>query len=98
MAVHAPTDKRFRRAHVSPTGGRKVSLSPGRLIIATLLTVVAVSMCYYAATLAVSSDMLTVTHVTVSGNWRLSDGEVMSQLDGRQGRDRLTVDHAEWRD
>ena len=97
MAVPAPTDKRFRRAHVSPTR-RRVFVSRKGLVYATLLAVFAVIVSYHAATLVMSSDMLTVTRITVSGNRRLSDGEVMSLLDGLQGRNMLMVELDEWRD
>jgi cell division protein FtsQ len=98
MAVPAPTDKRFRRAHVSPTRKSRVFVSRKSLVFATLIAACAVYACYLAATLAMSSDMLTVTRITVSGNARLSDGEVMSLLDGMQGRNMLMVDLDEWRD
>ena len=98
MAVPAPTDKRFRRAHVSPTAKRRVVASRKSLAIAAVITACAVYACYSAAVFAMSSDLLTVTRITVSGNRRLSDGEVMSLLDGLQGRNMLTVDLDEWRE
>jgi cell division septal protein FtsQ len=99
MAVSAPTDKRFRRAHVSPTtrGGRRIFVSRRGLLYAGLLIVGAVYAGYRGAALMLSSDTLTVTRITLAGNARLSDGEVMSLLYGLEGQHMLLVDLDEWR-
>ena len=99
MAVSTPTDKRFRRAHVSPGRRRgRLQLSRKGLIYVGLAVVCAV----YAGARLVgyvrSSGVLTVTQVTISGNARLSRGEVLSLLDGLQGQNMLLVDLDEWRD
>jgi cell division septal protein FtsQ len=98
MAVSAPTDKRFRRAHVSPTRrGRRIFVSRRGLLYAGLLLVGAVYAGYRGAALMLSSDMLTVTRITLAGNARLSDGEVLSLLYGLEGQHMLLVDLDEWR-
>ena len=99
MAVSAPTDKRFRRAHVSPTTrrGRRIFVSRRGLLYAGLLIVGAVYAGYRGAALMLSSDMLTVTRITLAGNVRLSDGEVLSLLYGLEGQHMLLVDLDEWR-
>jgi cell division septal protein FtsQ len=98
MAVSAPTDKRFRRAHVSPTRrARRIFVSRRGLLYAGLLIVGAVYAGYRGAALMLSSDMLTVTRITLAGNARLSDGEVMSLLYGLEGQPMLLVDLDEWR-
>ena len=99
MAVSAPTDKRFRRAHVSPTGrGRRIFVSRRGLLYAGLLALGLVSAGYRGVMSMMSSDMLVVTRITVAGNRRLSDGEVLSLLYGLQGRNMFLVDLDEWRD
>lgn len=98
MAVPAPTDKRFRRAHVSPTRHRrKLFVSRNGVVYAGLLMVGVVYLGYRLTTAMLSSEMLTVTRITVAGNSRLSRGEVLSLLDGLQGRNMLAVDLDEWR-
>ena len=98
MAVSAPTDKRFRRAHVSPTRrGRKIFVSRRGLLYAALLIVGIVYAGYRASALILASDMLTVTRITLAGNARLSDGELLSLLYGLEGQNMLLVDLDEWR-
>jgi cell division protein FtsQ len=98
MAVSAPTDRRFRRAQVKPAprrGWRDVSWRT----IARVAAVLAVAGygTYRAAELVFSAESLTVTRISVSGNVRLSRGEVLSLLDGLQGRNMVTVDLEDWR-
>ena len=98
MAISTPTDKRFRRAHVSPTRrGRRLFVSRKGFMYAALLTVCVVYGGYRVTALILSSDTLTVTRITLTGNARLSDGEMLSLLDGLQGRTMLLVDLDEWR-
>jgi cell division protein FtsQ len=99
MAVSAPTDKRFRRAHVSPTRrGRRIVVSRRGLLYAGLLALGLLYAGYRGVMAMMSSDMLMVTRITVAGNTRLSDGEVLSLLYGLQGRNMVLVDLDEWRD
>lgn len=98
MAVSAPTDKRFRRAHVSPTRrGRKWVVSRKGLLYTGLLVVGVAYLAYRSTGLVMTSHMLTVTHINVAGNAKLSRGEVLSLLDGLQGRNMLLVDLDDWR-
>ncbi len=98
MAVAAPTDKRFRRAHVSPARrrGRLLFRPKGLAIVAVLGAALAFGV-YQLAGTVVSADALTVSRITVSGNARLSRGEVLSLLEGLQGRNMLLVRLDEWR-
>lgn len=98
MPVPAPSDRRFRRAHVTP--GRRTRLlavswrKAGRA--AVLLAVVLYA--GYRATYAVlHADALTISRITVSGNSRLSRGEVVALLAGIRGANMLTVDLESWR-
>ncbi|MGH9254841.1 MAG: cell division protein FtsQ/DivIB [Vicinamibacterales bacterium] len=98
MAVSAPTDKRFRRAHVSPTRhGRRLFVSRKGVVYAGLLSMCLVYAGYRVVAPMLSSEMLTVTRITVTGNTRLSRGEVLSLLYGLEGRNMLFVDLDEWR-
>jgi cell division protein FtsQ len=98
MAVSAPTDKRFRRAHVRPARRRRwLSVSRKHLAYAAVATVVLAVGFQRAATHLLSSDALIVSRITVSGNVRMSRGEVVSLLDGLQGRNMLLLDLDGWR-
>ena len=95
--VAAPSDKRFRRAHVSP--GRKRGWRPS---LATALrvavaVVAGVFVAYQAARFVFTTAALKVARITVEGNARMSRGEVLSRLDGLAGAHMLTVDLEEWR-
>jgi len=98
VAVSAPNDKRFRRAHVKP--GRKRNwfvFSPRRAAIFVAIAVVVLFAGYRAIELVMSAEALTVTRITVTGNARLSKGEVLALLDGLAGRNMLLVSLDEWR-
>jgi cell division protein FtsQ len=96
--VSAPTDKRFRRAHVSPARRRsRFALSRKHASIIAVSAAFAVFVGYRALAFAMSADALTVTRITVSGNTRLSRGEVLSLLEGLSGRNMLLVRLDEWR-
>ena len=98
MAVAAPTDKRFRRAHVSPARKRSwFAFSKKRAALLAVVIGLAVFAAYRAVELVISAEALAVTRITVSGNERLSRGEVLSLLDGLAGRNMLIVSLDEWR-
>jgi cell division protein FtsQ len=98
MRVSAPADKRFRRAHIKPAsrrGWREVSwrTATRRLVVLSIVGATA----YGAAGLVLSAEALKVTRITISGNTRLSRGEVMSLLDGLRGTNMVTIDLEDWR-
>ena len=97
MAVSAPTDKRFRRAHVSPARKRRFAVYRKQLLYAAVATAILLASIYRGAIYLLSTDVLTVSRITVSGNVRLSRGEVVALLDGLQGRNTLLVDLDRWR-
>jgi cell division protein FtsQ len=97
MPVAAPADKRFRRAHVSPA--KRVTLRDAwpklaRLVAACVLLVFAL---YYLAGRVLSAEALTINTITVSGNARISRGEVIALIDGLRGDNMLTADLETWR-
>jgi cell division protein FtsQ len=99
MKVSAPTDKRFRRAHVSPTRrGRRLFASRKTMAYAAALAIGLAYAGYRVAAIVMASDLLTVSRITLTGNTRLSRGEVLLLLDGLQGRNMLLVDLHEWRE
>jgi cell division protein FtsQ len=97
MPVTAPADRRFLRAQVKP--GRRnrpwtARLRPAGRVAAALLVAGGL---WQGGVLLAHSRLLQVRHVTISGNQRLSNGEVLGLLGGLAGRDILTVDLEEWR-
>ncbi|MGH9349349.1 MAG: cell division protein FtsQ/DivIB, partial [Vicinamibacterales bacterium] len=52
---------------------------------------------YRGAVLVLSADALQVTRITVSGNARMSKGEVVALLDGLRGQSMITADLESWR-
>ncbi|MSO29410.1 MAG: FtsQ-type POTRA domain-containing protein [Acidobacteria bacterium] len=98
MPIPAPSDKRFRRAHVSPTRKRgRWDVSWKRVAHISVVTVFVTYACYRGVDVLLATDALTVTHITVSGNTKLSRGEVVALLDGMRGRNMVFLDLEDWR-
>lgn len=96
-AVAAPTDKRFRRAHVRPGRKRKVGVGHvWRLVRLAGVLSIAVYGGWRGTTLLFGAPALQVSRLSVTGNERLSTGEVIAILDGLVGRNILTVGIDEW--
>jgi len=96
--VAAPSDKRFRRAHVSPARRRGLRLSRGTLIRAAVAVLVAVFGVYESVAFVFTTGALKVARIMVDGNERMSRGEVLSRLEGLEGTHMLTVDLESWRE
>lgn len=96
--VSAPADKRFRRAHVKPSGRRRSRLHH---LWAAVRVLTACAVVAYAGwrgvTLVATAPALLVSDITVSGNARLATGEVLAMLDGLRGRNILGLDLPDWR-
>ena len=98
MAVPAPTDKRFRRAQVTPAAKRgRVRRSRKHVVYVAVLSAALLSGAYFVAGSLLTAEALRVTRITVTGNTRLSRGDVLSLLDGLNGRNMLLVSLEEWR-
>ena len=97
MPVAAPADKRFRRSQVNPA--RRKSWRPSWRTVGSALVVCALSgyALYRAVHLVLEADALTVTRITVSGNERMSKGEVLAVLDQLHGQNLMTTDLDAWR-
>ena len=97
MAVSAPTDKRFRRVHVTPRTRRRLAVSRMHFVGAAVVAAAVLYGVYQAAVVVLTSDMVTVTRITVTGHSRLSREEVLALVNGLHGRNMLILDLAEWR-
>lgn len=97
MRIAAPADKRFRRAHVSPARRRPWRRSRLALAGAAVVCALALYALARAADVVLASEALTVSQVTVTGNARVSRGEVLALLAGARGESLMTVDLEGWR-
>ncbi|MGE0445335.1 MAG: cell division protein FtsQ/DivIB [Vicinamibacterales bacterium] len=99
MAVQAPADKRFRRAHVTPARRRSWLPRPTVPMVARAVALVAVLLIggYKAIDMALSAEALTISRISVEGNSRMSRGEVLALLEGLNGQHMVAVDLEEWR-
>ena len=98
MKVSAPSDKRFRRAHVRPARRRRFWSGMGWAAArAGVLVAMALFAVYRGATLVLSAEALQIARITVSGNVRLSRGEAVALMDGLRGQNMVTVDLEFWR-
>jgi len=92
MPVSAPADKRFRRAHVRPTRHRPWRSRWLKLLAGAAIIVVLAFGVFGVAGYALSSKRLAIQRIAVSGNVRVSTGEVHSLLGGLIGANLLTAD------
>src|SRR4029453_16728836 len=98
MPVSAPSDRRFRRAHVTPARRPRFLRLSGRTAGRAALVLAAIVYVGYEVTRQVlAADALTISRITVTGNSRLSKGEVVALVDGISGANMLTVDLDQWR-
>jgi cell division protein FtsQ len=96
-AVAAPADRRFRRVHVKPARRRKVSAwQIWRIARVAGVLGLALYGGWRGTALVLGAPAFQVSRVTVHGNTRLSNGEVLAILDGLQGSNILTVDIEDW--
>jgi cell division septal protein FtsQ len=97
MNVSAPSDKRFRRAHVKPGRKRSRRRRGWRLLRLTLVGAITLFAGSRAVALLHQTDLLRVSQINVRDNSRLSIAEVVTLLDGLKGRHMLALDLGEWR-
>ena len=93
MTVNAPAERNFRRARVKPAKRKRfrpeISWALVRRVLAILLFIFGVQQ---AVSLAYSTPLLRVKRIAVSGNVRLSSGEVQALVEDLRGTSILGVD------
>ena len=93
MAVPAPADKRFRRAHVTPVRRRRAWSRRGwRLLRATLIFAATAYAGYLVVGLVLGAPVLRIDRIVVRGNERLSMGEVQALVGSFRGESILLAD------
>ena len=98
MRVAAPADKRFRRARVTPARrSRFLQFTWIKAARAAVLLPIGLYGIYRVTALVLNAQALTITRISVSGNSRMSRGEVVALLDGLRGTNMVTADLESWR-
>lgn len=95
--VAAPSDKRFRRAQVKPARRRSLTARHTWLAVRVVaMLALALYGGWRGTTVVLGAPALQVSRISVSGNQRLSSGEVLALLDGLRGRNIIALDLDEW--
>ena len=98
MAVRAPSDRRFRRARVTPAQRRGRWVTNWWLVLRVgVVMSLALYGGYRGGSWLFSTDALIVERVEVTGHRYLSRGEVVGLLEGIHGERMLTIDLDTWR-
>ena len=97
-AVAAPSDRRFRRAHLKPSRkrGRWQALVKPLAGYAGLVALVGYAI-YRLSVVAAGAHVLRVDAIVVHGNERLSNGEVLAILSGLRGENLVSTNLDAWR-
>jgi cell division protein FtsQ len=97
-AVAAPSDRRFRRAHVKPSRkrGRWQAIVKPLAGYAALIALVGYAT-YRLSVVAAGAHMLRVDAIVIHGNERLSNGDVLAILSGLRGENLVSTDLDRWR-
>jgi cell division protein FtsQ len=99
MTVTIPSDRRFRRSRSRPVRHSRLrSRWWWQLLRSTAVIGLLAFGGYEAALYGVSASSLSVRHIVVDGNQRLSTGEAGALLDGLKGENVLAVDLELWRE
>lgn len=98
LLVHAPADRRFRRAQVRPARRRRLRDRWWARLVRVALVAAAVACAgYQVGDLILHASVLRIDRLVVRGNQRLSTGEVLALLEDLRGANILTADLAAWR-
>jgi cell division septal protein FtsQ len=97
-AVSAPSDRRFRRAHLKPGRRRRAWRALVRPVLkyGVLGAVLAYGL-YRVSAIAAYANVLRIGHIDIAGTERLSKGEVLAVLNGLRGESILWADLDAWR-
>jgi cell division protein FtsQ len=97
MPVTPPADRRLRRARISPSRRRSWRRPWTTVVGIVLVALATIAAAAKVVEMALSSPALTVTRLSITGNSRMSTGEVDVLLDGLVGSNLLVVDLDRWR-
>jgi cell division protein FtsQ len=98
MSVTVPSDRRFRRSQIHATKRRHLRARPIlRVLRAVVVLAALIGAGYWVGQAATEMSWLRVQHISVHGNQRVHQGEVLGMLDGLKGTNLLTADLEKWR-
>jgi len=98
MAVTAPADKRYKRAHLKPARKHAGWIAKRWRVFAVALAVAAGGfVAHRALTSVVELSVFQVRRIVVHGNRRMSKGEVDALLEGLRGESILSLNLEAWR-
>jgi len=96
--IAAPSDRRFRRAHVKPGRKRREWRRIARPLVRYGLTGLALIYgAYRGSSVVAHARVLQIDRIVVRGNERLSNGEVLAVLSGLRGESLVWTDLNVWR-
>jgi cell division protein FtsQ len=99
VGLPSPSDRRFRRAQVKPSGRKGAGLRRAKLAAKlALLGILATLGAGRAIAIVTESPAMRVSLINLHGNDRLSRGEVLALLADLHGQNILAVDLESWRD
>lgn len=97
-AIAAPADRRFRRAHIKPARtGHTWAARIRPLVVYALVGLAAGYAVYRAARVVASADVLRIDRLVVTGNHRLSQGDIVAVLSGLRAESLVWTDLERWR-
>jgi cell division protein FtsQ len=97
-SVAAPSDRRFRRAHVKPSRRRRDWRSFAKACLRFgIVPLALVYGAFRASSVVTHARVLRVDRIVVRGNERLSKGEVLAVLNGLRGENLIWTDLDKWR-
>jgi cell division protein FtsQ len=96
--VAAPSDRRFRRAHIKPGRKRGRLVAVVRPLLKTAaLVLLALYALYRGGSVVTQARVLQIDDIVIRGNGRLSAGEVLAVLGGLRGENIVMTDLDSWR-
>jgi cell division protein FtsQ len=96
--IAAPSDRRFRRAHVKPARKRREWRRIVKPLVRYGLTGLALIYgAYRGSSVVAHARVLQIDRIVVRGNERLSNGEVLAVLSGLRGESLVWTDLNVWR-
>ena len=92
MAIHTPTDIRFRRAYRKPSRRRRF-VARRRMLVRAFIVVVAMGLSVFWSVSALQqSPVFSVSTISVNGNRWVSTGEILTLVDSLRGQNIFLAD------
>ena len=96
--VPAPSDRRFRRAHVKPTRRRRWLSAVKPLVTYGALVGLVIAGVYWGSAAITDARVLPIENIRIAGNRRLTSADVVALVSGMRGQNIVLADLHDWRD